>query len=144
MYARRKRVEALAEAEDAGESFWSERFDEQARMKLIYAFLDSCRTEPTQQFYARVARTMILRDVGLPYLHQSGGTPLADLLSCLRDGDDEFMPTVIEALAQVLVIPGSKFGIEHEYEKANHEHFWHTANTVLREYQISLSLLEIR
>lgn len=141
LYARRKRLEALAEAEAAGESFWSEHFDHQARMKLIYAFLDACSSEPTQQLYAKVARTRILRDEGLPYLQQSGPHALADFLSCLRDGDDEFMPTVIEALAQVLVIPGAKFGIQYEYEKADHEHFWNTVNTILREHRISFELV---
>jgi hypothetical protein len=106
LYARRKRLEALAEAEAAGESFWAEEFDQQARMKLIYAFLDACRSETTQQFYAEMARKIILRDEGLPYLQQSSANPLADLLSCLRDGDDQFLPTVIEALTKVLVIPG--------------------------------------
>lgn len=141
LYARRKRLEVLAEAEAAGESFWAEGFDKQARMKLIYAFLDACHSQTTQQFYAEVARNMILRDEGLPYLQQSGANPLADLLSCLRDGDDEFLPTVIEALTKVLVIPGRNFGVLHEYETADHEHFWNTVNTVLREHRISFELV---
>lgn len=61
LYARRKRLEAQAQAEAADESFWSEYFDENARVKLVYAFLDACGTEPAQQLYARAARTIVLR-----------------------------------------------------------------------------------
>jgi hypothetical protein len=42
LYARRKRLEARAEAEAAGESFWTTQFDERARIKLVHAFNDAC------------------------------------------------------------------------------------------------------
>lgn len=67
LYARRKRLEARAEAEAAGESFWSTQFDKQARMKLVHAFNDAC-PDYMRERYAGFARALILRDEGLPYL----------------------------------------------------------------------------
>jgi hypothetical protein len=35
----------------------------------------------------------------------------------------------------------SSVGIQHEHEKADHEHFWNTVNIVLREHRISFELV---
>jgi hypothetical protein len=51
------------------------------------------------------------------------------------------MPTVIEAMTKVLVVPGTEFGVVHEYERADRKHFWNTVNTVLRECRISFELI---
>jgi len=67
LFARRRRLEALAKAEAEGQSFWSTEFDKNARMKFVHAFQDAC-SEDMREKYAEIARGLILRDEGLPYL----------------------------------------------------------------------------
>ena len=87
LYARRKRLEALAQAEAAGKSFWSTEFDRHARMKLVHAFRDSC-PEYLRETYAGFARGLILRDEGLPYLHDPRENVLTDLVKYILTCDE--------------------------------------------------------
>jgi hypothetical protein len=41
----------------------------------------------------------------------------------------------------VKVIPGRNYGVTHEYDTADHEHFWNTVNAALREHRISFELV---
>lgn len=92
LYARRKRQEALAEAEAAGDSSWTTDFNKQARMKLLHAFRDAC-PESLQETYAESARGLIIRDEGLAYLTDEDASCKVDLLNFVLTCHDFLMPT---------------------------------------------------
>jgi hypothetical protein len=144
LYARRKRQEALAEAEAAGESFWSTQFNKQARMKLVHAFRDAC-PESLQEKYAELARGLILRDEGLPYLTNEDVRYEVDLLNFVMTCHDFIVPTTIEAIAVAFTTPLSRMGggQSHSgpYRSADRQNFTSTVNTVLREHRISFELI---
>jgi hypothetical protein len=140
LYARRKRLEALAQAEAAGKSFSSTEFDRPARMKLVHAFRDSC-PENLQDKYAEVARGLILRDEGLPYLHDPRVSELDDLLRYLLTCDESMVPTAIEAIGVALTIPEYQMGGSPR-APVRLDDFTTTVNTVLREHRVSFELIE--
>ena len=142
LYARRRRLEALAKAEADGQSFWSTEFDKHARMKLVHAFQDAC-SEYLREKYAEVARGLILRDEGLPYLTDPHRDDQADLLNFLLRGKDEVLPSAIEAIAWALTIPGYEMGGSFSHSpRVDPNHFAEAVNTVLREHRISFELVE--
>lgn len=139
LYARRLRLKQLTEAEAGGESFWSAEFDERARMKLVYAFHDSCNRHGVQ-WYGKLARATVLRDEGLPFLtsaHQ--GSDLGDLIAFHHEGDDALLPSMIEAI--VLAFEGNPYAHGAAGAVADPEKYRERVNTVLREHRISYELV---
>jgi len=139
LFARRKRLEALAKAEAEGASFWSTQFAKQARWKLVHAFTDAC-PEYLQEKYAEFARSVVLRDEGLPYLTAGYENNRTDLLNYLLTCDDELVPGVIEAIVKALAVPAYQMG-SGAYGDADGEVFAKTVNAVLREHRISFELI---
>lgn len=137
LYSRRKRLKELSEAETRGESFWSEHFDENARMRLVYALNSACGNDPQIiEAYAIRARRLILEELGLPFLRRRDANPYPDLRECIIDGDDEFLPNVIEAIYRTLAdfVP--------DYTRpGSPSRFADTVNTVLREHRISFEFV---
>jgi hypothetical protein len=142
LFARRRRLEALTKAEAEGQSFWSTEFDKNARMKFVHAFQDAC-SEDMREKYAEVARGLILRDEGLPYLTDPYKNHQTDLLNFLLNGKDDMLPSAIEAIARVLTIPTHEMGGSFSYSpRVDPEYFTDAANVVLREHRISFELIE--
>jgi hypothetical protein len=143
LYARRLRLKQLAEAEAGGKSFWSARFDEAARMKLVYAFNDSCN-EAGRDAYGPLARAFLVRDEGWPSLTQSTRRrgPLEDLLAFHHEGSDALLPSMIEAIVQAFETPGRAFGGTFEIT-ADPDGYRELVNTILREHRISYELVGV-
>jgi hypothetical protein len=142
LYARRKRLKDLAEAEARGKSLWSAHFDEQARWKLVHAFRDAC-PEHMRETYAETARALILRDEGLPYLIDGNLNHQADLLDFLLKCEDELAPSAIEAIAKVFSsYPYGVPGVMGVIGPVNSEGFAQSVNTILREHRIGYELVD--
>ena len=101
LYERRRRLEEIRRAESQGESFWTDRFDDQVRAKLHHAvdkFLTTIKS--LELDLARIVRTRTLLDVGLVTLSDD---PLIldsiDLLNGIRYQDEDVILTLIEAIA---------------------------------------------
>lgn len=69
LFSRRKRLKELADREAAGESFWTSKFEERVRVRILHAAgaLDqsSSYVDPTFKDVCEFARQLILRDEGL-------------------------------------------------------------------------------
>jgi hypothetical protein len=139
LYARRKRLEAQAAAEAAGQSFWTSEFDEKARMKIVHAFTFSCEGGGRWQ-YAKAARDLILLDEGIPYLVSGRMKEMNDLQNFILTGEDELIPSAIEAIAYVLTIPPNAVGVIDC--RVDPDGFAETVNTVLREHRIAFELID--
>jgi hypothetical protein len=83
---------------------WTTSFDEAARNKLRYAFLDntpeSGYSDTGPDGVAQLARHWILRDEGMASLAGYGDREaLADLVDFYAKFPDDLMPSLIEAVA---------------------------------------------
>lgn len=136
LHKRRKWQQSLAEREASGESFWSEKFDEPARNKILMAFQTA--TQNVNTFF-EVARLAILRDEGMLHLVNGNWQPADDLTSYLLMCPNDMMPTVIEAMSLACsnraLIAGT--GV---YDSV--QYFDLTVNVVLREHRISYELID--
>lgn len=99
LYSARRREQELAQREAAGESFWTESFDSALRTKLVFAFRDSL---PEQHSYIpyEVVRGLLVRHLGVQYLVRSSNSDQTDVEQFLMAADDEFVPDVLEAMAE--------------------------------------------
>jgi hypothetical protein len=89
----------MAEAEAAGESFWTEAFNERVRTRIGHRWdrvVDSTGVDPGTVF--GWARAMMLEQEGESYLVGEGLSPYSDFDMAFRSGPDELYPTVVEAL----------------------------------------------
>jgi hypothetical protein len=135
LHSRRKQQRELAAREAAGESFWSDKFHEAARTKILIAFQTA--TQNVNAFFEE-ARLAILRDEGMLHLVDGDWLPVADLLTYLLRCPDPMVPTVIEAMSLACsnraLIAGT--GV---YDSV--QYFDRTVNVVLREHRISYELI---
>ncbi|MCS7476396.1 hypothetical protein ACFFQW_04370 [Umezawaea endophytica] len=98
LFSRRKRLERIAEKERQGESFWSNKFTENVRIRIFHAFGDA--TGAYTFACASLARDLILRDEGKFFLHNNMLNEAEDFFEYMMACDDEEMPMVIEAMYQ--------------------------------------------
>jgi hypothetical protein len=96
LHNRRKRLADIAVREAAGESFWTEKFDETVRTKITQAF--QYAAGQWSEYYG-IARTAILQNEGRFYLTKSNTRGDVDLLTYLMTCPDDMVPTVVEAMA---------------------------------------------
>lgn len=100
LHAMRRRMHDMAEAEAAGENFWTEGFDSRVRQRVRLAYDRIAQAHgfaADERIFAR-ARHMILEQLGLRYLAREGWVPYGDFDAFLREAADDFYPTAIEAL----------------------------------------------
>jgi hypothetical protein len=96
LFSERKRLQNLRDREEAGESFWTEDFSPEVRMKVKFALADCCNTE--QITVADYAHGLIIRDSGVQRLTTASTGPVSDLFGALAIGDNDMVATVIESL----------------------------------------------
>lgn len=135
LHQRRKRLAQLAAREQAGESFWSEQFDNRVRYKILLALDDAVGASRTHH---DIARGLILRDEGIPYLAGPALDVVEDLRSYIMKCDDEMMPTAIEAVATVCNDQNIRFATSCH----NSDHFERQLRVILREHRISYELID--
>jgi hypothetical protein len=109
LHRRRKRLEKLARREaEEGASFWTSSFDETVRTKIVHAFRDAAGGY--DEDYASFARNLILRDEGLMYLTSPTVNHTYDLLNFVMQCDDDFVPTVVEAMLTSFAKSSTSYG----------------------------------
>lgn len=135
LHSRRKRLADLASREAAGESFWTEQFDERARTRIVHAFSDAVGDWRGYYTYARDA---IIRDEGIFFLVSPRLTPDQDLIQYVMVGEDEMIPTVIEAMSAACSGPvNMQTG---GWDRA--ASFDLTVKIILREHRLSYDLID--
>lgn len=131
LHRRRQRLQLLAEQEAAGRSFWTTDFNDAVRTRIKYAFDDSMDLDRDAP---EIARGVILRDEGLPYLFDVRYRPYVDLTVYLSKCDHEMVPTVIEAIH--LGVVNATYA---PYDAGMS--FSETIRTILREHRISYDFI---
>lgn len=139
LYGRRKRLDEMAAREAAGESFWTKKFDNSVRTKMVLAFRNAA---PYKDYYA-YAREAILHDEGKFFLCTDQLDDPEDLINFLLMCDDETVPTVIEAMAQACnssSLAGA--GGMSWYQRQQTRTFEPAISSILREHRISYDLTQ--
>lgn len=135
LFSQRKRLEAIAKAEAAGESFWTTDFAPEVRTKFRHLFTD---VSEEQEAYYIVARGLILRDEGKLFLGHKDYNAMNDLLTYAFNCDDNDFPSVIEAMAAACSHPMIMQGYR---QVKSAELFERDASRILREHRISYELV---
>jgi hypothetical protein len=134
LYSRRKRLAELAAREAAGESFWTDKFDDSVRTKFILAFRYATKGRSD---YGSLARNAILHDEGIFFLCVSTMEPADDFDNFVLTCEDEMMPTAVEAMSQACA---DRF-LNAAFANLNAESFDPAVNLILREHRISHELM---
>jgi hypothetical protein len=138
LHSRRKRQEELARAEAAGQVFWTDTFDERARVRLWHAFTD-CSSHYLSDT-STAARSLICRDEGLLYLVASHHPHVEDFGRYLMEGPNEMVPSCIEAMLQALLAQA-----RNDYSFTNRANLYRQlVPIILREHRISFEFVEDR
>ena len=136
LHIRRKRLEQLAEAEAAGDSFWTEVFDAPSRARISHAY-DAICGGTHLDVCSREARKLILAEAGLMFLDSPDSVnDYLDFRRFMLSAPDEMMPSVIEAIAIAMERHRERFpGLQ------RFSYFPEVVNTILREHRISFELV---
>ncbi|MDP1712321.1 MAG: hypothetical protein Q8K86_07670 [Candidatus Nanopelagicaceae bacterium] len=137
LHYERNRLERIAVREAAGEDLWSSKFSANLRTKIAFLMND---TTNLATFYPELARKLIMRDIGLETLSSWGANyPVEDFYTFLKDCDDEFIPTIIEAFIIAL-----KSGPKSSPSVPNLAQFDFTnrISTLLSQYRIAYQLAD--
>jgi hypothetical protein len=135
LHKRRKWQEALAAREAAGESFWTDKFVEPARNKILLGFRTATGDSGV---YADVARGLILRDEGFLYLSNPQWDASEDLYAYILQCDKDMVPTVIEAMSLAC---SNRAVIAQTGNWDAAAYFDETVNVTLLEHRISYELV---
>lgn len=137
-FSSRKRKAALEAAELDGQSFWTDRFAEPARVKIHHAIVDS--VGDGNWYLVVKARELVLRDEGLHTLTGSRRSEPDDFLLAVAQWEDSRIPTLIEAMSVVLDprfnAGGVPFGALQRFSTR--------INGVLEEHRIAFELVDHR
>jgi len=137
LFRRRKRLQELTDREARGETLWTDKFVPEVRNKIAYAFGDAAGSvEPT----AVVARQLILRDEGWPYLADSQLLPAADFLRYVMTAPDDMLPTIIEAM----YLAGTQRRDTLGYYSFGLDDFAAVISTILAEHRIAFDFVDGR
>ncbi len=136
-FQRRKYAERAAR-EAAGESFWTKKFDDSTRTRILHSFKDAVGAPDsiTSHEYYIIAHGLILRSAGLLYLVRQDFDPATDLLNYLLKCPDDMVPSVVEAMSVVC----NDDRIRSRTHNWNSSVFDQMVNRILREHRISYEL----
>lgn len=98
LHNRRKQLAAIAAKEASGESFWTDKFDSNVRVKLSQAMSASVG-EFNYPLYLKAARQLVLEDEGITSLSRKGLQASADFVNYLLSCADDMVPTLLEAFS---------------------------------------------
>lgn len=137
----RQRMKAMAEAEEGGESFWTEVFSDSVRVRVrrVYDRLGGGELGDDGEIFAD-ARRVILDQGGADYLVDSDLHPNHDFASFFRAGPDEMFPTAFEALVGAITRWESPRNVFHPRDYAGQ--FVTGANEVFAEERVAWTYLD--
>lgn len=137
LHHERSRLEKIALQEAAGEDLWSTNFDANLRTKITFLMQDLIKGE---RYYPELARQLTLRDIGLRDLAGWGQIdPVEDFFKFIEHGDEEYMPTAIEAF--IIALKQRPFPVRGTTVLAE-SHFVKEMNDLLRKYRIRFVLAD--
>ncbi len=121
---------------------WSRDFPGQVRVKLRHAVaFAAAPLEGSRDSVWRAARNLILVDEGWNTL-MDVYDPVEDVQSFLAEGDDDLIPTLVEALWEAL---GMTYPTEYGQQRKPHQGVFEVkANEALREHRVAWELIEGR
>jgi hypothetical protein len=133
LHFQRKRYAERAVREAAGESFWTTRFDERVRVRILHSFKDSVNSHLPYE----LAHGLLLRRAGLLWLVGQSLDYAQDLLNYLLQCPDDMVPSVIEVISYVCNDPG----IKEQTHNWDSDVFDRLVNGILREERIGYELV---
>lgn len=139
LFSRRKKLEALAAREAAGENLWTDEFDEQARNKLVLLLQRISEKSFRGGDRMQHAQQLVLQDVGAFFLYNERMSGADDLLNAMMNVDTDTLATILEALFTSL----SKDS-EGRYHSDDGELLQSYLNVVLTEHRISFEMIDGR
>jgi hypothetical protein len=138
LHFQRKKYAERAAREAAGESFWTKKFDDSARTRILHSFKDAVGAPGnigSNEYYI-IAHGLILRSAGLLYLVRQDFDPATDLLNYLLKCPDDMIPSVVE----VMSIACNDDRIRSRTHNWDSHIFDQMVNGILREHRISYEL----
>ena len=136
LHSKRVRLAARAEREAAGESFWTDIFEDPLRIKILH-YIDLLSNGRAN--FNSNARTQILVSEGLQYLTRVGLNTTDDFRNYLLQCPDEMVPTVIEAWVIAAANPDNQRELESYEADAI---FSSVIKSLLLEHRISYDLVD--
>jgi hypothetical protein len=136
LYNERKRLQELALRESQGETFWTSRFDNKVRRKLLTLLAETGDRDAAME----QARHLILKDEGLPFLFNDNPVPEYDFEMYVMGCPDEMMPTVIEAMFHSLGMLSRS--MESSVFPVNVTKFRRDVNVILQTHRVSFKFLD--
>jgi hypothetical protein len=134
LHFQRKRDAERAAREAAGESFWTSKFDNNVRVRILHSFRDAVGEV---SLHYELARGLLLRRAGLLYLCQPNTNPVDDLLDYLLHCSDDMVPSVLEVMSHVC----NNQSIKQRTNNWDSDVFDPLVNSILREHRISYELV---
>lgn len=134
LHFQRKRAAERAAREAAGESFWTTKFDDSARVRILHSFRDAVGESGLQY---ELARGLLLRRAGLLQLCRQTMNPHDDLLNYLLQCPDDMVPSVIEAMSHVC----NDGSVKQRTYNWDSDVFDRLVNLILLEHRISYELV---
>lgn len=119
LHAMRKRLQAMAEAEALGQSFWTEGFDQRVRSRIRHAYDHWAELGRFGLVPFTKARQLILEQEGGNAVFSVDLAPLEDFNWLLSSGDDAMYPTALEALMQAIFDSNLAYYAAHFRDAAN-------------------------
>ena len=94
LFKRRRELAVLAERERQGESFWSETFSRETRVRLQFVMNSALGGDYRS---AESAVRLLLKDLGQLSLYSGRDTPAQQFYNYLFDCENDMVPSVVEA-----------------------------------------------
>ena len=138
LHFQRKKLAEMVAREAAGESFWTKKFDEPVRARILHAFRDAVGAPSpySENLHYMLAHGLLLRGKGRLFLVGQNYDPATDLLNYLLSCPDDMVPSVIEAMSIVC----NDDNIKHRTNNWDSSVFDRLTNEILREHRISYEL----
>jgi hypothetical protein len=135
LHFQRKRDAERAAREAAGESFWTTKFDQNVRVRILHTFKDA--VGESSSLHYELARGLLLRRAGLLTLCRQSMGAEDDLLNYLLQCPDDMVPSVVEAMSQVC----NDDSIMQRTYNWDSGVFDPLVNSILREHRIGYELV---
>jgi hypothetical protein len=135
LYARRERQRELIESEVRGQSFWTQDFRPELRVKLWHALEEASGSPGIRYSIVDHARWLLLKDEGVHFLTGPAEGHEDDFFHYLGACSETMMPSVIEGMV------AGMYRLVNEYPFLSPAHFCRTINDLLNEHRVSYELV---
>jgi len=138
---RRRQLEDRDRQEAAGVSFWTDEFEESARVKLGWAIRRSLEDELPLSLIKQLAGRLIVEDMGWKGLWDGDTESHREFDVFLEEANDEYLPMLIEATHHAMTSLRQGDEDNEEWLEIDPDEYSRLVNDVLHEYRISFQLV---